>query len=743
MKHRLVTIALALGVLLAVGVTPALAHALLLRSIPDANAALDRSPAQVELFMSEGLDASFSKITVLDTTGKTVDAGDSRVDPADPTHMTVSLPSLPDGVYTVAWKALSSTDGHVTTGTFPFAVGNVDAAALAAAAQASRQIKLPLGQVASTWLSFVAAALLAGGSLFVLVVYQPARKALAADAGSAGATPPWDTLAAVALALFIFAGIVGLLVEAGQVSGGEVAAPWSSAAAGVIFQTRYGTLWLAQLALILLLAALLLPTAQGQPISPRRRWLAVAAGAGLLLIIALGSHQAADPEPLLPTLSDWVHLLAAAAWVGGLAFFATTLWVSRRDADGQGRPLAARLAAQLLPRFSLVALVSVDVLAVTGLYMAVLRLGSWNLLFNTLYGKTLIVKIAIGAVMVGMGAVNLLWTTPNMKRAAGALAAAGAPTAPVATFFRRFVTTEVTLGVTLLLAVGVLINLPPARTNATAPQLPAKASVNDLNLVITIDPGRVGLNTFTLQVTSGGQPVVGAKQVALRFTPTIANLAPSQAILQDQGNGTYSARGAYFSLPDNWQVQAVVRRENQFDAFANFSFPLGATAQAAAFPWNRVNGGLLLVTAVLLYFAVRPMNLAARLGRAGTLAPAVALCAVGLVVYYQTPPSLGSGPVNPIPPNTDSVNAGHALFTTNCVPCHGVSGHGDGPVGLTLNPHPADLTLHAVPGVHTDGQLWTWITNGYPGSVMPSFKNVLTDSDRWNLVNYIRTLAPH
>jgi len=313
----------------------------------------------------------------------------------------------------------------------------------------------------------------------------------------------------------------------------------------------------------------------------------------------------------------------------------------------------------------------------------------------------------------------------------------------VAPFFRRFVTTELVLGISVLLAVGLLTSLPPARTTATAPSLTAKATVNDLDLAISIDPGRVGLNTFTLQVTSGGQPVIGAKQVALRFTPTLANLAPSQAILQDQGGGKYSARGAYFSLPDNWQVQAVVRREGKFDAFANFNFPLGATAQATAFPWNRVTGGLLLLIAVLLYFAVRGLPPLASLGRVGRLAPSLALCAVGLVVYYQQPPSQGGGPVNPIPPNTDSVNAGHALFTANCVPCHGVSGHGDGPVGLTLNPRPADLTLHAVPGVHTDGQLWTWITNGYPGSVMPAFKNVLSDNDRWNLVNYIRTLAPH
>jgi mono/diheme cytochrome c family protein len=76
------------------------------------------------------------------------------------------------------------------------------------------------------------------------------------------------------------------------------------------------------------------------------------------------------------------------------------------------------------------------------------------------------------------------------------------------------------------------------------------------------------------------------------------------------------------------------------------------------------------------------------------------------------------------------------------VPCHGPTGKGDGPVGLTLNPRPADLSLHAVPGVHTDGQLYLWITNGFEGSVMPAFKDVLTEDQRWHVVNYVRTLAP-
>ncbi len=90
-----------------------------------------------------------------------------------------------------------------------------------------------------------------------------------------------------------------------------------------------------------------------------------------------------------------------------------------------------------------------------------------------------------------------------------------------------------------------------------------------------------------------------------------------------------------------------------------------------------------------------------------------------------------------IPPGTDAV-AGAALFKTNCEPCHGPQGHGDGPAGAALDPAPKDLAeLQATAG---DDYLFWRISTGKEGTSMVPWKGVLTDEQIWQAVAFIRTL---
>lgn len=78
------------------------------------------------------------------------------------------------------------------------------------------------------------------------------------------------------------------------------------------------------------------------------------------------------------------------------------------------------------------------------------------------------------------------------------------------------------------------------------------------------------------------------------------------------------------------------------------------------------------------------------------------------------------------------------LYVANCSPCHGDQGKGNGPAAQALNPKPADHTSAAVQS-QTDGELFWKLSEGR--NAMASYKNVFTAQQRWELVNYIRTLA--
>lgn len=94
---------------------------------------------------------------------------------------------------------------------------------------------------------------------------------------------------------------------------------------------------------------------------------------------------------------------------------------------------------------------------------------------------------------------------------------------------------------------------------------------------------------------------------------------------------------------------------------------------------------------------------------------------------------------NPVPADADSIAAGKKIYLANCLACHGVAGKGDGPAAGALNPKPKNLADPSIAS-QSDGELYWKITEGK--APMPTFKKTLSDTDRWNVINYVRVLAP-
>lgn len=93
---------------------------------------------------------------------------------------------------------------------------------------------------------------------------------------------------------------------------------------------------------------------------------------------------------------------------------------------------------------------------------------------------------------------------------------------------------------------------------------------------------------------------------------------------------------------------------------------------------------------------------------------------------------------NPVEPTEWALLKGKELFGIYCVPCHGDSGKGDGPVGKKYVPTPADLRPGSHGARHSDGELFVFISAGSGG--MPAFRADLTPTERWRIVAFLRTL---
>ncbi len=115
------------------------------------------------------------------------------------------------------------------------------------------------------------------------------------------------------------------------------------------------------------------------------------------------------------------------------------------------------------------------------------------------------------------------------------------------------------------------------------------------------------------------------------------------------------------------------------------------------------------------------------------------LLGVALVVVAvageQTPAPQAT---NPIPNTVTSVARGAELYQANCAACHGVDARGGGPQAGTTPVRPPDLRSGHLSS-HTDGDVYYWITNGLPGG-MPAWGSTLPETDRWHLVNYLRSI---
>ncbi|MBE7467522.1 MAG: copper resistance protein CopC [Anaerolineales bacterium] len=810
--------------LLIIGPQGVKAHALLVRSIPEANAELATPPATIEMWFSEPLEAGFSKARLLDSQGQELPTGAVNLDPSDPMHMTLPLGQLEPGIYTVAWQTLSRADGHEWYGSFPLTLLNPDGSrptATATTTDGGERGELPSpGEVVARWLVLLGGFLLFGVPLFQIVVV------LVGEPNTALALP-WRNLALKLVWLAVVAIVLGawlqVILQAARLGGlGQLPT--------LLLETRTGTLAFARQALAftslviilrlpqprplhqqkwpfllisgvysgLVILLLLFTTSQDTrilalvllvglggalfsithhadpPTLERRTWhMALALSSVLLFTLSLGSHANAGPGNVWAVLGDFVHLLAAAAWIGGLALLPGLIGQIRRLAAPTDYPQNLLL----IRRFSYLASFAVFVMMATGLFSSLVQLPSFSSLWTTPYGLVLLTKLILIAFTLEVAFFNNRLIHHKASQLTN-------PDGWVR-LYRQIVTEAViSLGITLSVAILVQTSTPRSFTQTSdvaPPNLPFNtiAQADDLYLHVQVTPNQVGYNRFWVHLYHPDGGSIGEVQlVRLLFNYRQEQFGQARADLVALGQDTFATEGAYLNAAGLWNLSVYVRRRDRDDALTkvNLEIPPLIVSAAGANPWGNPMSALpagMLIAAALVVLGLIPWLWRQPLQEIFGLKPAnpniwtwppsglilsggitilsgliIAVTATPALLARLNSDSTVSGASasastarfdpagEPVPASPGSIAAGAELYQEQCVPCHGPKGLGDGQRAAGMEPPPANFRIH-VP-LHSDRELHGYISRGFPGTDMPAFADDLTTEEIWHLVNYLR-----
>ncbi|WP_406159641.1 copper resistance protein CopC [Streptomyces sp. NBC_01005] len=601
------------------GAGPASAHAALTGSDPQDGAVVATAPKEVTLTFSEQVALGDDSIRILDPDGKRADTGAAPRDlqSGSTVKYGVSLHAgLPDGTYTVAWQAVSA-DSHPVSGAFTFSVG----------APSKTTVALPKDQAGgglvgtlygiARYAAYAGFILLAGGSAFVLACWQR----------GAGARPlqrlvvrGWMTLTVATLAM--------LLLRNPYTGSGKLADAFDLDGLKAVLDTKPGAALVSRLLLLgasaLFIAVLFGAYAKREDEREKKDLtfgLAIGGtviAAGIAGTWALAEHASTGIQPGIAMPVDVLHLLAVAAWLGGLTALLVALY---RTPD---------MDATAVRRFSGIAFGSVIVLAATGIYQSWRQVGTWSALTGTGYGQLLLVKVGLVAVLIGIAWFSRRWTARLITGGGGAsaevqdeeTAAAGTSTtevsgsaevpdtsgataedparaaqlarqqAAVATAekkrirdadpdrsgLRRSVLAEVGVAVALLAVTTVLTSTEPARTEeeaaraSTAASAPATAGPVEMKLPfdtggengrgtvrMEITPARTGANELHLWVDGSDGKPMDVPEVKVAFTLESKDIGPLPVVPARLTEGHWTADGVQIPMAGNWKVAVTVR----------------------------------------------------------------------------------------------------------------------------------------------------------------------------------------
>ena len=576
-----------------VGAPSAWAHAQLVGTSPSTGTTVATQPQEVIFKFNQNVGGTLGAVRVYDAQGNEVDNLDVAHPEGQEHWMGVGLkPGLPDGTYTATYRVISA-DTHIVYGGLVFSIGHpgvapkFTVAGLIERNESGEVTVLAFGAVRA--LDYLAIALMIGGLAFLLLAWRPALAAVA------GVEPEWDAsgraferrmshLLAVAVVLGFLVSVLGILLQGASAAGVSL---WASLKRTILestLESRFGKVWGLRaidwilLGVLLSVAAMLRHRAVAPAPADRDRdragigatrtdihprWLLAPIALGVVYLAAtpaLSGHASVQSPTAVFFPADFLHVLAASIWVGGIACLLLALPRATRQLQGPDR---SRLLLATLAHFSPLALGAVVAIAVTGVVQAYIDVRSLHALLHTTYGALIIVKVVLLLALTACGWVNRERVIPALERIAAARRAPGG----IGVLARRTMRSELTLMLVVFGVTAALISYAPPIDAVSGP-FSTNTTLGPAELELTVEPAKVGLNTIHLYLIDAktGSQFTATKEFVVKAELPAKGIGPLPLHAIPAGPGHYILSSADLSPGGTWEIQ-FTDRVSEFEEF--------------------------------------------------------------------------------------------------------------------------------------------------------------------------------
>ncbi|MEC9033312.1 MAG: CopD family protein, partial [Thermoproteota archaeon] len=500
-------------------------------------------------------------LRVYDANGNQIDNKDTAYNNGE-TSLIVTTPPLEDGVYTITSKVLSKVDGHLVQAAIVFGVGDVKIdSSLLEKQESSETTFIP--ESIARFPGLVGQTIVLGGVIVSITIWssqQTRFREVFADINEQFKVKFSKIIGYGVIATFasnfIMLGVQTWRLETSPLD---------------VIGTTFGTTWLIRMIITIIIIGLWFWIEKKSEISIKGQIPLLIASLILIATTTMMGHGAST-ELEAPWILDYAHNLLSSIWIGGVIFFA---FVALPTITKTENSIKEKITLSLIPRFSGLFIIAIGILIITGPTLLWFLDDNVASLTDSTYGKLILIKIGIAAVMIAFGGlyqVKFMRDSYDFEKL------------DISKKIGKPLKIEAGLGIALLAVVALLVNSSlPAGEIQSADALQGTFGYESVlfsenaKFDVKVLPAGIGSNTISVIVTSyDDKPLADISGLKVKVSNPQKNISPIEAeVIEDvQDSITKYSADATFGFAGNWQIELEAQRAENSNENAIFSLQI-------------------------------------------------------------------------------------------------------------------------------------------------------------------------